>query len=218
MPLPLFKLGAILAKQISKPMSKMFKEKAIQNEFFRNNVVIRIANWYHKFDINVRMRVLGLGSPDKVPPMTEKAAIDLGGDILAEFFVFGTATSLILFEYFRQSSNSKSKTDAFEIKVLEMEDQLEIYKKNSEENNKRIAEMSKFLQEQKKKMEEMNKELVKLDKRKNMKFATQATQTTNGTQIGKIIKPKNSSQSVNQDVKNSIVYQCAEDSANKLFK
>lgn len=44
MPLPLFKLGAILAKQISKPMSKIIKEKAVQSEFFRNQVVIRIAN------------------------------------------------------------------------------------------------------------------------------------------------------------------------------
>lgn len=44
MPLPLFKLGALLAKQIAKPMSKMFKEKAVQNEFFRNQVVIRVAN------------------------------------------------------------------------------------------------------------------------------------------------------------------------------
>lgn len=164
------------------------------------------------------MRVLGLGSPDKVPPMTEKVAIDLGGDILAEFFVFGTAASLILFEYFRQSSNTKSKTDAFEQKVLDMESQLEIYKKNSDENNKRIVEMSKFLQEQKKKVEEMNKELIKLDKRKNMKFSTQAVQTSNGTQIGKIMKSKNSEQSVTQDVKNSIIYQCAEDTANKLFK
>lgn len=37
------------------------------------------------------MRILGLGSPDKVPPLTENAAIDLGGDILSEFFVFGVA-------------------------------------------------------------------------------------------------------------------------------
>lgn len=164
------------------------------------------------------MRVLGLGSPDKVPPMTEKAAIDLGGDILAEFFVFGTAVSLLLFEYFRQSSNTKSKSDAFEQKVIDLESQLEIYTKTTNENNKRIAEMSNFLQEQKKKFEEMNKELIKLDKRNNLKFATQSIQTSNGTQIGKIIKPKNSLQSVDQDVKNSIVYQCAEDTAKKLFK
>ena len=32
----------------------------------------------------------------KVPPLTEKAAIELGGDILAEFFVFGTACAAIL--------------------------------------------------------------------------------------------------------------------------
>lgn len=44
MPLPLFKLGALLAKQISKPLSKILKQKAQQNETFRKHVVIRVAN------------------------------------------------------------------------------------------------------------------------------------------------------------------------------
>ncbi len=47
------------------------------------------------------MRILGLGSPDKVPPLTEKAAIELGSDLLSEFFVFGTAAAAIILEYLR---------------------------------------------------------------------------------------------------------------------
>ncbi|CAF0712957.1 unnamed protein product [Brachionus calyciflorus] len=217
MPLPLFKLGALLAKQIAKPLSKILKQKAVNSEAFRTRVILPVANIYHKFDITLRMRVLGLGSPDKVPPMTEKAAIDLGGDILAEFFVFGTAAGLILFEYFRQSSNTKTKSDAFEQKVIDMEKTLEDYMKKSSENNQRILEMSKFMQDQKAKIEDLNKQLNKLDARKNIRFATQATQTTNGTQIGKIMKSKNSAHSASEDVKNSIVFQCADDAVKKLL-
>lgn len=44
MPLPLFKLGALLAKQIAKPLSKILKHKAQQNEKFRTKVVMRVAN------------------------------------------------------------------------------------------------------------------------------------------------------------------------------
>ena len=68
---------------------------------------------YHNWDIILRMRVLGLGKPDQVPKLTEKAAIDLGGDILSEFFVFSVAAGLIFLEYYRQSSNTvKKETDA----------------------------------------------------------------------------------------------------------
>jgi hypothetical protein len=110
MPLPLFKLGALFAKQLSKPLGKLLKDKAKQNENFKKYFVVPSANSkfthdkylipllglllltclikvYHNIDITMRMRVLGLGSPDKVPALTEKAAIELGGDILSEFFV-----------------------------------------------------------------------------------------------------------------------------------
>jgi len=44
MPLPLFKLGALLAKQISKPLAKILKDKAKMNETFRTYFVIPTAN------------------------------------------------------------------------------------------------------------------------------------------------------------------------------
>ena len=44
MPLPLFKLGALLAKQISKPLAKILKDKAKFNQTFRTYVVIPTAN------------------------------------------------------------------------------------------------------------------------------------------------------------------------------
>ena len=44
MPLPLFKLGALLAKQISKPLSKILKDKAKQNATFKDYFIIPSAN------------------------------------------------------------------------------------------------------------------------------------------------------------------------------
>jgi hypothetical protein len=51
MPLPLFKLGALLAKQISKPLAKILKDKAKLNQRFRTYVVIPTANGSHLFKI-----------------------------------------------------------------------------------------------------------------------------------------------------------------------
>ena len=43
MSLPLFKLGALFVKQLSKPLGKAIKEKATSNEKIRNYVVIPTA-------------------------------------------------------------------------------------------------------------------------------------------------------------------------------
>jgi hypothetical protein len=48
MPLPLFKLGALFAKQISKPLSKILKQKAVQNETFKKWFVVPSANCEYK--------------------------------------------------------------------------------------------------------------------------------------------------------------------------
>jgi optic atrophy 3 protein len=39
-PLPLLKLGALLAKQIAKPLAKILKEKAKHSEFVRQRIVM----------------------------------------------------------------------------------------------------------------------------------------------------------------------------------
>ena len=144
-PLPLFKLGALLAKQVSKPLGKILKDKAKQNENFKKYVIIPSANLYHNIDIILRMRVLGLGSPDKVPPLTEKAAIELGGDILSEFFVFGTAVVLLLVEYMRQSSNTVKKENALVQKVNDLELEQHSILEKLDKANKRMTEINEWL-------------------------------------------------------------------------
>jgi hypothetical protein len=164
------------------------------------------------------MRVLGLGSPDKVPPLTEKAAIELGGDILSEFFVFGVAASLIMFEYLRQSTNKTNKDNAMISKVDELEANYTQLVKTNEANEKRMDDMAKFVQEQKNKINELVDRLNKIDQFKTKKFSTQESQTTNGRPpIGKIMHPSDSKTKASEDVTNSILYQSAE-FASSLFK
>lgn len=162
------------------------------------------------------MRILGLGSPDKVPPLTEVTAIDLGGDILSEFFVFGVAVGLILLEYFRQSSNkahkeveAAKKVDILETLCNEMNSKLEA-------NNKRIGEISKYIQDQKTKMDELNVKLNKIDGKSKIKVATQAAQTTDGRQVGKVIYSKVSNKKASADVTSSILYQSAQVAVDSL--
>ena len=57
------------------------------------------------------MKLLGLGSPDKVPALSEKQAIELGAELMSEFFVFGTAVAAILLEYLRQAKKTENKSN-----------------------------------------------------------------------------------------------------------
>lgn len=165
------------------------------------------------------MRVLGLGKPDQVPKMTEKAAIELGGDILSEFFVFSVAAGLIFLEYYRQSLNSaKKETDAAN-KVVYLEKVCLEMSSKLEANAKRITEIGTYAQEQKNRVDELNTKLTKLDKQSRVRTATQAAQTTDGRQIGKVIYPRDSDgRRVGADVTSSIMYQVADQVAEVIKK
>lgn len=215
-PLPLFKLGALLAKQISKPLGKILKDKAKQSESFKNYLIIPSANLYHNIDITFRMRLLGLGSPDKVPPLTEKAAIELGGDILSEFFVFGTAVALLLIEYIRQASNTVKKETALVEKVESLEKEQSELLTKLEKTNQRMTEMNEFLTDQRTKMEDLNAKYIKLDARRNLKFATQSVQTGDSVIVGKVMYARNSTINPAADVTNSILYQVASMAVDQL--
>ena len=48
-PLPLFKLAALLAKQISKPLARIIKEKTVNHHFFKTRFVLPVAQGKSKF-------------------------------------------------------------------------------------------------------------------------------------------------------------------------
>ncbi len=215
---PLFKLGALLAKQISKPLSKILKEKAKKNSFIRQKIVIPPANVYHKFNINIRMRLLGLGSPDTVKPLTEKAAIELGADLISDFFVFGTAAGAIFFEYLRQSNNTKAKQAQISNKVNNIDKEKDRIYKDVENQAKLIQSCNKSMDDQKKKFENLNSKILELKKLSRIKQSVQCTQTTSEKLIGKIMYPSNSAIKASTDVRNSIIYQSANDAIFSLLQ
>jgi hypothetical protein len=173
---------------------------------------------YHKFDINIRMRLLGLGSPDTVKPLTEKAAIELGSDLFADFFVFGTAAGAILLEYLRQSKNTKTKDAQMSHKVDEIDNRNERVFKDVENQGKIIDTLTTNLTEYAKKVENLNAKVAELEKLSKIKQQTHATQTTAEKPIGKIMYPSNSGVKASADVRNSIIYQAADDAIFSLFQ
>ena len=131
--------------------------------------------------------------------------------------MFGTAISAVLIEYVRSGWKQQSKESSVDNKVATLETNTQMLLEKVEANNTRIAELSTVIVTQKTKIEDLNNKINTLDNRKNLRFATQASQTTEGRQIGKVIQPKSSSSSASSqassDVTNSVLYQIAEETA-----
>lgn len=98
---PIVKLGALAARQLSKRLAKRIQNRAKTSPTLKTYLCLPIANAYHKMEVTFTMRALNLKKPEKIPKMTEAAAIELGAELLGEFIIFGVAALTVTLEYRR---------------------------------------------------------------------------------------------------------------------
>lgn len=105
-PLPLFKIAALLFKEISKPLAAELKS-AVKNHQRLRGATIWLGRHYEVLSHNVerlrnRQAVLG--------PISESHALTVGADLAAQAFLVSTGILLLLIEYFR-GLNQKAAED-----------------------------------------------------------------------------------------------------------
>ncbi|XP_015788507.1 putative OPA3-like protein CG13603 [Tetranychus urticae] len=100
---PIVKLGALAARQISKPLAKRIQIKAKTSPVLRTYLCLPLANFYHRLEVTFKMRSLNLKKPAKVSNLSETAAVELGAELLGELIIFTIAALTVTFEYRRQS-------------------------------------------------------------------------------------------------------------------
>lgn len=106
---PAAKLGALLLRQVSKPIANFVKERAKQSPVFRSYVCMPPAQFYNWCEIKMKMYFMNLGTAGKVTPLSETMAIELGSNLLGEGIIFVVAASLLLFELNRQVRKEQAK-------------------------------------------------------------------------------------------------------------
>ncbi|KAL3287315.1 hypothetical protein HHI36_001790 [Cryptolaemus montrouzieri] len=116
---PAAKLGALLLKQISKPIANAVKEQAKTSPVFRKYVCLPPAQLYNWCEEKAKMWVLNLGKPVSVPVYNENMAIELGANLLGEGIIFVIAAGILISEYARSSRKEAAKE---EVKRQEMEE------------------------------------------------------------------------------------------------
>ncbi|UJR33686.1 hypothetical protein I4U23_021115 [Adineta vaga] len=122
-PFPLIKLAIVFFKQISKPLANQIKARAKNSEFFKKYICMPPAQFYHWYDVNLRMRMLGIETK-KVAKMNEEAAVALGADILGEGVIMAVAIAGLALEYARRSKNDTDKEARHQERLANMERQL----------------------------------------------------------------------------------------------
>ncbi|VVC41463.1 Optic atrophy 3-like [Cinara cedri] len=116
---PAAKLGALLLRQVSKPIANFVKERAKQSPVFRSYVCMPPAQLYNWCEVKMKMYFMNLGTAGKVKPLSETMAIELGSNLLGEGIIFVVAAALLLLEYNRQLRKEQLKE---ETRLQEQED------------------------------------------------------------------------------------------------
>ena len=96
---PLAKLGFLAVKQISKPLANAVANRGRKSKFFRNFVILPVAQFFHFLDVKVRMRILNLGKVTKVPKVRTNRKIFINQCQLSyKMFTCSTYSELVKFQ------------------------------------------------------------------------------------------------------------------------
>uniref|UniRef100_A0A1B6GE14 OPA3-like protein CG13603 n=1 Tax=Cuerna arida TaxID=1464854 RepID=A0A1B6GE14_9HEMI len=109
---PVAKLGALLIKQISKPLANAIAKNAKQHPWFSRVICMPPAQFYNWCEVRMKMWVMNLGKPVNIPKLNEAMAIELGASLLGEAIIFLIAAGLLLAEYTRQVRKETAKEAA----------------------------------------------------------------------------------------------------------
>lgn len=142
---PLLKLGVLAIRQISKPLANHLKTRAKESHFFRTKICMPPAQFYHWCEVNVKARLLNLGTPKEVVKLNEQAAIDLGSELIGDLFMFSIGAAAVIAEYTRQSRKSTEEKNALESRLRQIEDQTNNFSVVSDSLEMRLAQIESSL-------------------------------------------------------------------------
>ncbi|CXI93659.1 OPA3-like protein, putative [Plasmodium berghei] len=157
--IPFFKIGIVLVRQISKPISGYIKKKAIENKKFKS-ICIFCGKKYYFFEQYIQKKFYNsnLTNVNYSSYISESKSVNVGSEILGETIIFLTAALIIIAEYKRNSIkeskkelalNHKLETLKLQIKELQQENDeiMKIvlpHKQNNRDNRKFEVEHTNF--------------------------------------------------------------------------
>lgn len=77
-------------------------------------------------EVNIRLRLMGMGKAKNVEKLSEDMAIELGAEMLGEFVMFSVAAATLMLEYWRSSTKEAVTEEREKHQVLVLKQKLQV--------------------------------------------------------------------------------------------
>ncbi|XP_045133078.1 putative OPA3-like protein CG13603 isoform X2 [Portunus trituberculatus] len=144
---PLAKLAFLFVKQVARPLSSSIRRRAVRSVFFRENICLPPARFYHWCEVRLKMYVMNIGRSGQkttIPKLSEEAAIELGGNLLGEGVIFSIAVVILAFEVSRQKEKEKKKEEAERAFIDSLENRINELTFATEELDTKLREVTRI--------------------------------------------------------------------------
>ncbi|GFR40916.1 hypothetical protein Agub_g1572, partial [Astrephomene gubernaculifera] len=139
-----FKMGALLLKQMAKPLGSRFERWAMNHPVARR-YVISTAQVVHRWEVYITRGAEGRSGKAFVGAMTEEKSVELASKIASEGFVFAVGILIVTFEYDRNRRKEIEKKKKEEQERQAILDQAgrerERLRKENEEQHELISQL-----------------------------------------------------------------------------
>lgn len=104
------KLGALVIRQVTRPVANVLKAQAKQHDSFKR-ICISLAQRMHRADVILRSRLTPSNFSKKIRPLNEEKAVENGATLFSEMFVFGVTGSVVVWETLRQRTKELNRRE-----------------------------------------------------------------------------------------------------------
>ncbi|KAG9410393.1 Optic atrophy 3 protein [Aphanomyces cochlioides] len=108
--IPLFKVGGLLLRTLTKPVAKALKSRS-KTQPWLNSICNSIGQRHHRVLLNIQMSMQGQihSRTVQIKPLPADQAVEKGADFLGEVLIFSVALGVAAYEYDRSNKSSKEK-------------------------------------------------------------------------------------------------------------
>lgn len=134
--MPMFKIGVLMVRTLSKPIAAAIKKRATERPSFRTSCA-SFAQWWHRMEVSMQVQLMG-HTAHSIKPLSEADAVRSGAEILGEGVIFSIAALLMLVENRRSAMSDAAKKDKIQsefetikARLEELEEAMEVTRKDT---------------------------------------------------------------------------------------
>jgi hypothetical protein len=142
---PIVKLGALLIKQVSKPLANLAKRRAKSSPFFRTYICMPPAQAYHWVEVKMKMLSMNVGKPVAIPKLNEAMAIELGAELVGEGVIFIITAAILVAEYARGARKAAAEEEERKQEISQIQTNLMELRQQNNKLETELQELFKIL-------------------------------------------------------------------------